>query len=117
MRARSVSETEGGGLSDWKRSDQPCLYCKSVGQRCYRVWESCDGAYADEKNECRACGRVWWDEGAESRLAGRRLPLPRPSASRRPSGTATARALLTLVSVGSLTGFVALKELVRRIGQ
>lgn len=112
-----MSEIEGGAVGDWKRSDQPCRYCKTVGRRRYRVWESCDGAYTDEKNECRACGRAWWDEGAEFGLAVKRFSLPGPSASRRRLGTATARTLLIHLAVGSLTGFCVLKELARRIGQ
>ncbi len=116
MRIQSVSEIEGGVASDWKQSDRPCGYCKAVGQRCYRVWESNDGACTDEQNECRACGKVWWDEGADYLLAGGRFSLPGQAVPGWSRATTAAGTLMAVLSTCSLIGFGVFKELARRIG-
>ncbi len=85
---RSVSETEGGSGTDWRPSGRPCRRCQAAG-RCYaRAWESDDGAHADEENECRSCGAVWWVEGGASWLAGIRsfLDAARCRLGHRPGG-------------------------------
>ncbi len=116
MRIQSVSEIEGGVASNWNQSDRPCRYCKAVGQRCYRVWESSDGACTDEQNECWACGKVWWDEEAESWLNGGRFPLPGQAVPGRSRATAATGMLMAVLSTCSLIGFGVFKELARRMG-
>lgn len=66
MHTKPMAESEGTFDGDWRKSDRPCPHCKAVGQRYYKVWESSCGGYEDEKNECRACGKVWWVEGPDA---------------------------------------------------
>ncbi len=117
MRVQSVSETEGGAVIDWKQSDRPCRFCKTVGQQRSRAWESNDGAYMDERFECLACGKIWWAEGVDSWLAvGRFTPLGEGARRAGPRWMATARPLMAIAYACHLIGFGALKEVVRRIG-
>lgn len=64
MHTKEVSESDGefGGM---KRASRPCPKCGSA-DHFYRVWESDCGGYEDEKHECRACGKTWWVESADS---------------------------------------------------
>jgi len=64
MRTGPMSESEGT-LSGWGMSIRPCPYCGSDQHR-YKIWESNDGAYEDEKHECMKCGKVWWVDGIDS---------------------------------------------------
>lgn len=66
MHTRPMAESEGQFKDGWKPSPRPCPHCGVEGQRYYRVWESDCGGFEDEKNECRACGKVWWVEGPDS---------------------------------------------------
>lgn len=54
-----------GTFQPYKKSARPCPYCGSA-ERYYRVWESNDGGFEDEKHECRTCGKTWWIEGIDS---------------------------------------------------
>lgn len=65
MHTQPMSETQGD-FGGWKPDPRPCPHCKVAGQRFYRIWESSDGAYEDEKHECRACKKTWWIEGPDS---------------------------------------------------
>jgi ribosomal protein L32 len=65
MHTKPMDESEGTS-GDWKASDRACPHCGVKGQRYYRAWESSCGGYEDEENECRACGKTWWVEGADA---------------------------------------------------
>jgi hypothetical protein len=65
MHTRQMSESEGE-FSAPLPSSRPCPHCGVSGQHFYKVWESKDGAYEDEKHECRACKKTWWVEGIDS---------------------------------------------------
>jgi hypothetical protein len=114
MRVQSVSEMEGGAVSDWKPCNRPCRYCKTVGRHSYRVWESSDGAYTDNEYECRGCRQAWWEDGAGFDLAGRRSALPGRVAAGRRRAAITARPWIAVVTALGLIGSGALKELARR---
>ncbi len=60
-----MRESEGE-LGEWRVAGTPCRYCGSQEQHLYRIWESSDGAYEDEKHECRACRKAWWVDGIDS---------------------------------------------------
>lgn len=49
---------------DWKKADALCPYC-GKDEWYYILWDSSDGAYTDEKNECRACKEIWWVDGPD----------------------------------------------------
>lgn len=66
MPTKPMSESEGTFDGEWKLSDRPCPHCGVQGQLYYRVWESSCGGHEDEKNECRACGKTRWVEGADA---------------------------------------------------
>jgi len=110
---QSVSETEGGAEGDWKPSGRPCRHRQVAGQRYTRVWESDDGACTDEKNECRACGEVWWVEGSASRFAGGWSSLLGQAAPDLPLWTFTARPLIDVVSACGMIASGALRGLAR----
>ncbi len=59
-----MRESEGE-LNPWQPAATPCRYCGST-EHFYRIWESSDGAYEDEKHECRACKKSWWVDGIDS---------------------------------------------------
>jgi hypothetical protein len=61
---RPMSDSEGV-FGEWTQSSRPCPHCGSA-QHFYRVWESNDGAYEDEKHKCLTCKEVWWIDGIDS---------------------------------------------------
>ena len=65
MHSQPMSEDQGE-FGEWKPAPWPCPNCKVTGQLFYRIWKSSDGAFEDEKSECRACGKVWWIDGIDS---------------------------------------------------
>ncbi len=66
MHSQPMRESDGKFEKDWKLLPLPCPHCGVTGQWFYRIWESSDGAFEDEKNECRACKKVWWVDGIDS---------------------------------------------------
>lgn len=54
-----------GTFREPQRSGRPCPECGSM-EHFYRVWESNDGAFEDEKHECRSCGKTWWIDGIDA---------------------------------------------------
>lgn len=54
-----------GTFNGYRKSGRPCRECGAM-EVYFRVWESSDGAYEDEKYECRHCGRKWWVDGIDS---------------------------------------------------
>ncbi len=65
MHTKPMGEDEGKFQVDWSRDDRPCPYCGSH-EHFYRIWESSDGAFEDERHECRACNKSWWIDGIDS---------------------------------------------------
>jgi hypothetical protein len=57
---------DAGTSGQWQKSSRPCPNCKAEGQHYIAIWESNDGAYEDEKHECRACRKIWWVDGIDS---------------------------------------------------
>ncbi len=55
-----------GSFESVHTDDRPCPKCGDAAHHTYRVWESGDGAYEDEKHTCSACGHVWWIDGIDS---------------------------------------------------
>ena len=70
MHTAPMPESDGTFESDWKptKPENPTFTCRACGSDnvWYRVWESSCGGYEDVKYHCRACGRVWWVEGADA---------------------------------------------------
>jgi hypothetical protein len=62
--ARQYSESEGS-FNGYEKSPRSCPYCGSPNHY-YRIWESSDGAYEDEKHECLDCHQIWWVDGIDS---------------------------------------------------
>ena len=61
---KPMAESEGT-FSEYIVSQKQCPECSLHTVR-YRVWESSDGAYEDEKYECENCGHIWWVEGPDA---------------------------------------------------
>jgi DNA-directed RNA polymerase subunit M/transcription elongation factor TFIIS len=64
MHTNPMSESEGT-FKGWKKDERPCPKC-GADQHFWRLWESSDGAYEDEKHKCEACGKTWWVEGPDA---------------------------------------------------
>jgi hypothetical protein len=62
--SRQFSESEGE-FTKHGESTIPCRECGG-GSVTYKVWESNDGAYEDEKYTCPDCGATWWVDGIDA---------------------------------------------------
>ena len=63
---RSMGEHEGEFTTTPAPTTRKCPRCGSP--MTFRVWESSDGAFEDEKHECSnpKCGYVRWVDGIDS---------------------------------------------------
>lgn len=64
MHTKPMSEAQGE-FSKEEATNRKCRKCGG-GPVTYKLWESSDGAYEDEKYTCQACGHYWWVEGIDS---------------------------------------------------
>ena len=56
---------DAGTFGKWIKNEKPCPKCGSE-EYYWTIWESSDGAYEDEKRECRTCKYAHWIDGIDS---------------------------------------------------
>lgn len=64
MHTQPMADSEGT-FSGYQPSSRPCRECGQTTVE-FRIWESNDGAYEDEKYHCKSCGATWWVDGIDS---------------------------------------------------